>query len=204
LENNYWDKSAGGYDKHTEKQQKMYDKLIMLMKSELSESDITLDIGTGTGIIPILLSNCCKEFHGVDKSAAMIDIAKNKIRNSKINNVSFSVQDCYDLQLENKKYDVIIISNLLHIVEYPEKVLEEAFKALKDDGKLIVATYLHGYSLKTKIISFILKMMDHPVYTRFDRNILYNLIQKSGFNPIKQELIPNVIPASFLVSKKGS
>jgi ubiquinone/menaquinone biosynthesis C-methylase UbiE len=201
--NTYWDESASRYDAHTQKFQKMYDKMLSLIKLELTKDSAVLDIGTGTGEIPILLCNNAKEITGIDMSTSMIEIAKSKAQKYKIVNVSFSEQDSCRLKLDDNKYDVVIIANLLHIVEDNKKVISEARRVLRNDGKLIVATYLHGHSIKTRMISFILKLKGHPIYTRFSSKSIGDLLKVSGFEINKQELIPNLIPASFIVAKKN-
>ena len=61
----------------------------------------------------------------------------------------FSVQDMFSLPYSSKSFDVVIVSNALHIVPQPEKSLREIKRVLKDDGVLIRA---HLYS-RRKLIS---------------------------------------------------
>ena len=41
-------------------------------------------------------------------------------------------------------FDVVIVSNALHIVPQPEKALAEIHRVLKDDGVLIAPTFTHS------------------------------------------------------------
>jgi ubiquinone/menaquinone biosynthesis C-methylase UbiE len=202
MKKDYWNKLAKKYDLRSKRYHKMYNKLISLLRLELSQKDIVLDIGTGTGEIPLSLSSEVKEFQGIDLSNSMINIAKEKILKSKITNVSFSVQNSYNLQSKNDKFNVVIIANLLHIVNNPEKVIKEANRILKNKGKLIIATYLHGNSIKTKVISFFLKLKGHPVYNQFNEKRMINLVKSNDLEIIKKEMIDNIIPVLFIVAKK--
>ena len=45
------------------------------------------------------------------------------------------------------RFDVVIVSNALHIVPQPEKALAEIRRVLKDDGVLIAPTFTHSGEL---------------------------------------------------------
>lgn len=63
-----------------------------------------------------------------DASAAMIAQAKRGDFSSKL---YFSVQDMFHLPYADQSFDVVIVSNALHIVPHPEKALIEFRRVLK-------------------------------------------------------------------------
>lgn len=58
----------------------------------------------------------------------MIKRAKGKMHSPRLH---FSVQDATTLPYASKTFDAVIISNALHSMPYPEKVLSEARRVLK-------------------------------------------------------------------------
>ena len=48
------------------------------------------------------------------------------------------------LPYADESFDVVIVSNALHIVPQPEKALQEIKRVLKDDGVLIAPTFTHA------------------------------------------------------------
>ena len=68
----------------------------------------------------------------------MIAEAKRNNRSAKLH---FSVQDMFRLPYADQSFDVVIVSNALHIVPQPEKALIEIQRVLKDDGVLIAPTF---------------------------------------------------------------
>ena len=50
----------------------------------------------------------------------------------------------FRLPYADKSFDVVIVSNALHIVPQPEKALAEIRRVLKDDGVLIAPTFTHA------------------------------------------------------------
>ena len=68
----------------------------------------------------------------------MIAEAKRDTRSAKLH---FSVQDMFCLPYAKESFDVVIVSNALHIVPQPEKAHAEIRRVLKDDGTLIAPTF---------------------------------------------------------------
>jgi ubiquinone/menaquinone biosynthesis C-methylase UbiE len=202
METNYWNKKASDYDNHLKKSENAYLKIIELIKKESSESQTLLDIGTGTGEIPIALSDNVGKIIATDFSQEMISIANLKIKKLNINNITFQVQDCYNLSYSDEMFDIIVASNLLHILDKPEQFLNSIKRLLKKNGKLIVPTYLHNESIKTKIISKILKLKGHPINTRFESKSMIEFITKCGYNLEKSVFIESIMPMLFVVVTK--
>ena len=51
----------------------------------------------------------------------------------------------FSLSYAGNSFDVVIVSNALHIVPQPEKALaEKSDRVLKDDGVLIAPTFTHA------------------------------------------------------------
>ena len=86
----------------------------------------------------------------------MIAEAKRDNRSAKLH---FSVQDMFRLPYVEESFDVVIVSNALHIVPQPEKALAEIRRVLKDDGVLIAPTFTHaGNSFPGKVKAFFMKL----------------------------------------------
>ncbi len=202
METNYWDKKASDYDNHLKKSENAYLKIIELIKHESSETQTILDIGTGTGEIPIALSDNVEKIIATDLSQVMINIANLKIKKLNINNITFQVQDCYNLGYNDEMFDIIIASNLLHLLDKPEQFLNSIKRLLKKNGKLIVPTFLHNESIKTKIISKILEFKGHPINTRFDSKSMIEFITKCGYDIEKSVFIESIMPMLFVVVTK--
>jgi len=199
---NYWDKKASDYDSHMKKSEKAYLKIIELIIKESNKSHTLLDIGTGTGEIPIALSYKVDKIIATDSSQEMINIANLKIEKLNIKNITFQVNDCYNLGYSDEMFDIIIASNLLHLLDKPEQFLNSIKRLLKKNGKLILPTFLHNESIKTKIISKILEFNGHPINTRFDSKSMIEFISKCGYSLEKSVFIESTMPMLFVVVKK--
>ena len=81
-----------------------------------------LELATGTGLIAKHIVNAAAHIEATDASAEMIAEAKRDNRSAKLH---FSVQDMFRLPYAEESFDVVIVSNALHIVPQPEKALAE-------------------------------------------------------------------------------
>ena len=137
---NFWDKNAGRYDRFMRKDRAAYDEMYELIRPVVKAKTV-LELATGTGLIAKHIVNAAAHIEATDASAEMIAEAKRDTRSAKLH---FSVQDMFRLPYANQSFNVVIVSNALHIVPQPEKALAEIRRVLKDDGVLIAPTFTHA------------------------------------------------------------
>lgn len=140
---NFWDKNAGRYDRFMRKDRAAYDEMYELIRPVVRHKTV-LELATGTGLIAKHIVNAAAHIEATDASAEMIAEAKRDTRSAKLH---FSVQDMFCLPYAEESFDVVIVSNALHIVPQPEKALQEIKRVLKDDGTLIAPTFTHAGNL---------------------------------------------------------
>lgn len=199
----FWDSAAKRYDRQTKRLAAMYDEMVRRILQELAPGDNVLDVGTGTGEIPLRICHAVSRLEAVDASREMIAVARDNAKLRGARNVTFSVHNSYNLPFRDGTFDAVIVSNLLHIVEHPADVLAEARRVLKTDGRLIAPTYVGRESVRARIFSWVLKRTGHPVYTRFTSRSLRALVERSGFEVADQALLKNILPVSFIVARKA-
>lgn len=111
-----------------------------------------LDVCTGTGsnIIKLARKKALVNITGIDNSQGMLNVGLKKILKHKLSNVKLLLQDATNMMLEAKSFDYAIISLILHEMEddVAYKTLQNTYKALKDDGKLIVFEFIVPESKK--------------------------------------------------------
>jgi len=103
------------------------------------ENDRMLDIGTGTGILPMALSKAGQAFGltvGCDRSAGMVLRAR-----ARVAGLDVLVADAISLPFQDGSFDVATASFVLsHIGDYP-RALAEALRVLKPSGMLAVSNW---------------------------------------------------------------
>jgi ubiquinone/menaquinone biosynthesis C-methylase UbiE len=100
-----------------------------------------LDIGTGSGRIPINIARLCQEFDitAIDMSENMLAIAKkNSTANGTDNRIEFKVADAKQLPFQDNTFDMVISHVTLHHIPNPLSMLKEVNRVLKPGGGILI------------------------------------------------------------------
>jgi len=137
-----------------------------------------------------------------DISPEMIHNANKKLIKTKIQNIDFQIQDSYNLILPDKSFDIVIASNLLHLLYDPEKPINEVKRVMKDNGIFIAPTLCSGENTKSKVISSIIGTLSgFKVVNKWSINDYKNMLTNNGFIITKTMIIYDKIPLAYVVMK---
>lgn len=137
----FWDSVAKKYDAYTkERYEEAYEKLLLISKKYVKETDRVLDLGCGTGLTTLPMARSVKEIVAIDYAANMIEVAKLKAAYGGVSNITFCVEQA-EKQIEvYEPFDVVVAFNLLCYLENPEGVYQQIDRALKPGGIFISVT----------------------------------------------------------------
>jgi len=183
-------------------QKNTYAKSIKLLKEELHSNSKVLEIGTGTGLIALAIAEHVKEITAIDYSPEMIHIAKEKQQQSTHNNIDFKVSNANKIDFPDNTFDIIIASNVFHLLPNANEVLREIKRLLNENGKVILPTYCHGQNIKPRIISACMGLSGFKAVNPWSTDKFRAFVENEGFVIKKEEIIIDKIPLSFLVSTK--
>ena len=197
---NFWDKNAGRYDRFMRKDRAAYDEMYALIRPVVKGKTV-LELATGTGLIAKNIVNAAAHIEASDTSAEMIREAKRRNYSAKLH---FSVQDMFRLPYEDKSFDVVIVSNALHIVPQPEKALAEIHRVLRDDGVLIAPTFTHAEnSFFGNSKAFFLKLAGFPLYSRWTSEEYLCFLQQNGWTVRKSDVLKASFPLTYVECVKA-
>ena len=191
---NFWDKNAGRYDRFMRKDRAAYDEMYELIRPVVKAKTV-LELATGTGLIAKHIVNEAAHIEATDASAEMIAEAKRDTRSAKLH---FSVQDMFRLPHANQSFNVVIVSNALHIVPQPEKALAEIRRVLKDDGVLIAPTFTHaGNSFSGRAKAFFMKLAGFPLHSKWTSEEYLRFLQQNGWAVRKSVVLKASFPLTY-------
>lgn len=205
IDNRFWDSFAGKYDRFIAKYaNKTYAKCFRLIKQELSNNTKVLEIGTGTGLISFAIADKVKCITAIDYAPEMINIANAKLQESNFNNIEFRVNAATNIEQPDKSFNVVIASNVLHLLAEPKEALREIKRLLTDNGKVILPTYCHGQNLKTRFISAIMSLSGFKAANKWSLQQFRIFLEQEGLEILKEEIIKDKIPMSFIVASESN
>ena len=191
---NFWDKNAGRYDRFMRKDRAAYDEMYELIRPIVRHKTV-LELATGTGMIAKHIVNAAAHIEATDASAEMIAEAKRDNRSAKL---YFSVQNMFCLPYAKESFDVVIVSNALHIVPQPEKALAEIRRVLKDGGVLIAPTFTHaGNSFSGKVRAFFMKRVGFPLHSKWTSEEYLRFLQQNGWTVRKSAVLKASFPLTY-------
>ena len=190
----FWDRNAGRYNRFMRKDRAAYDEMYELIRPVVRHKTV-LELATGTGLIAKHIVNAAAHIEATDASAEMITEAKRDTRSAKLH---FSVQDMFRLPYANQSFNVVIVSNALHIVPQPEKALQEIKRVLKDGGLLIAPTFTHaGNSFSGKVRAFFMKLAGFPLHSRWTSEEYLRFLRQNSWTVQKSVVLKASFPLTY-------
>ena len=191
---NFWDKNAGRYDRFMRKDRAAYEEMYALIRPVVKGKTV-LELATGTGLIAKNIVNAAAHIEATDASVGMIAEAKRDNQSAKLH---FSVQDMFRLPYADKSFDVVIVSNALHIVPQPEKALAEIHRVLKDDGVLIAPTFTHAEnSIFGMIRAFFMRLAGFPLRSKWTSAEYLRFLRQNGWAVRKSAILKASFPLTY-------
>ena len=191
---NFWDRNAARYDRFMRKDGAAYDEMYELIRPVVKAKTV-LELATGTGLIAKQIVNAAAHIEATDASAEMIAEAKRDNHSTKLH---FSVQDMFRLPYAEESFDVVIVSNALHIVPQPEKALAEIRRVLKDDGVLIAPTFTHaGNSFTGKVKAFFMRLAGFPLHSKWASEEYLRFLRQNGWTVRKSVVLKASFPLTY-------
>ena len=204
-ESRFWNSFSAKYDSFINRTLgSTYQQLYHMLKTDVSGLGKILEVATGTGLIAFEICSFVDSVYAIDIAPEMIKIASEKQKQRNISNIFFEVGDSCNLLFEDNSFDVVIASNVLHLLFEPEKSLSEIHRVLKPDGIAILPTFCHAENVQSRIISGFMSLFGFRARNKWNTKSFISFIENNQFAILKSEIIPGKIPLMYCVTKNES
>lgn len=163
----------------------MQKKIILEQKFGLSlENKSLLDIGCGEGYSMSYFENLGMNVKGIDYSEhGITNHNKKQLKNLFVGEIN---QVLNDLILNSRKFDLILLDNILEHVENPTELVSQIYKIISNEGILIIEVpndfsnlQMHLLNHNLVEIPYWIAIPDHLSY--FTKDSLENFCKKNSF-----------------------
>ncbi len=148
----YWDGRGESYDRspgHVMLPDVWRDVLRDILKDVRS----VLDVGCGTGFLPLIMADMGKEVVGLDISRGMLDVAMDKARKKGLR-VNFKLGDAENLPFKDGSFDAVICRHLIWTLPNPEKAIGEFVRVARKKVVIIDGRWSDN-SIKSRLRRFL-------------------------------------------------
>ena len=174
-----------------------YQSMVNMIKSEVKGLGHILEIGSGTGCISYQISPLVTSVTAIDSSTEMIRIARKKQENGVGDNIYFQQGDAVFLEFENRTFDAVIASNVLHLLPDPSSVFKEIERVVKKGGLVILPTYCHGENLLSRFVSCMMEVFGFQVINKWAVKGFAEFSRSQRLDVIKEIKLTGSIPLLY-------
>ena len=199
----FWDQRSKKYDDAIKDDDSGYKKTIEATTALLDSSDVVLDLGCASGEIGLDIAPHVARILGVDTSAKMIELAKEKVFITQTNNARFEQADAFDQQLDDFSFSAVLALNIFHLVDDIPKVLSRLRDLLPPGGLLISQTPCLGERGRffRALIGTLQKVGVAPAISDLRILDLESLVLSSGFDIVETTVWDEKDAIQWIVAK---
>jgi|SRR5699024_8985788 len=195
----------------------------VMKRMNVKEGEEALDVCTGTGDWAFSLATEVGQkgnVIGLDFSENMLEVAKEKLENERLNHVSFVHGDAMDLPFPDNSFDYVTIGFGLRNVPDYEQVLREMYRVVKPGGYAVcletsqptLIGYRQLYYFYFRFIMPLFGKLFAKSYDEYawlhesakefpDKHELKKLFLKVGFNKVDMKSYSGGVAAMHLATK---
>jgi len=196
----YWEAHADRYKLAMLVFGKPIPEAVRRTASLVSGAESVLEVACGTGLFTKGYAPQVGTVLATDYADAMMDVARRRV--SHMSNVRFDQRDINALGEPDDSFDAVVAANVLHLLPDLERALASLRGVLKPGGLLVVPTYCHDQTLRSKAVSAVLALGNFPGERRFTVKRLSTALETAGFEIVEADVIPGRLPLGFVVGRK--
>ena len=205
IKEKYWSRFSSTYDEYQEYVVgKDFLNEVKRNLNNLTDLGEVLEIGCGTGYFTEAIVNNSRHVFATDLSEELLEAAKKRLSNNE--RITFQKENGMAITFASNKFDTVFMANVIHVIENPQRVLQECYRVLKDNGLLVITSFTnHGMKLLEIIklgFRFIKVWGKPPKHTHFSPESLCSLMESAGFSIEESKVLGDKTKSLFIIGKK--
>ena len=197
----FWDFCAPFYDR-AEKTNTAYAGMLRLMRDLTPQGAKVFEAAAGTGAISLAVADKAESVHCTDLSERMLSVARKNAAKRGVKNITFSQKSLFDTDEPDGAYDVVIASQVLHLIDEPEKAAEELRRI---SGATVITAVallkgLRGFFARPSVGLW--KLLGFAPKREFDAAGFREFLCEIGLPPCRYEVVEGNMPMAVAVWRK--
>lgn len=155
-----------------------------LARLRINPTDSVLDLGCGTGALLFQLSASLPEAHlaGIDPSPEMLGIARDRLPST----IELKQGWAEEIPYGDNTFDTVVSCNMFHYIRRPHVALEDVFRVLRSNGKLVITDWCDDY-LTCRICDWYLRLFSAAHFRTYRARQCTKMLENAGATEIRIE-----------------
>lgn len=197
-ERQFWERHAGHYDRSMKLLGRPLPRVLALLSEAVAGAEDVLEVAAGTGLFTTAMAPRVGHVVATDYAQAMVEVLREKVRAAGLANVTCERGDLYALPYPDGRFDAVVAANVLHLVPDLPGALRELLRVLRIGGRLVVPTFCHDETLRSRVASRALALGGQPMHRRFTTASLRGAVEQEGARVVRAESVPGLIPMGYV------
>ncbi len=198
----FWERTAAGYDRSMSLFGGPLEAMLPLVAAEVAGLDRVLEVAAGTGLVTRALAPEVGAVVATDYAAAMVARLEKRVRDDGLDNVEVRQLDLLDLD-GSDRFDAVVAANVLHLLPDLDAALTAMVRSLEPGGRLIVPTFCHDETARSRVASSLLGLAGFPGQRRLTLVRLVEVLDAQGLRPRRAVLLPGLLPIGFVSAARA-
>jgi ubiquinone/menaquinone biosynthesis C-methylase UbiE len=177
--------------------------MIKTVRGFVPDGASVLEVAAGTGAISLAVSDKASDILCTDISENMLAIAKKKAVKHSVKNISFGNINIFETGKADNAFDVVIASQVLHLIDNPEKAAAELRRITKQ-MLIIPMSFTKNLRGMGKISIGLFRIIGFSPKIEFEADEYLEFLHKIGFTNCDMVNIEGKIPMGVAVWKKNN
>ena len=199
----YWNRLASRYDTTMRVLGGPLPLVGRWASAAVGATDAVLEVGCGTGLITVQLAPKAGSLVATDYAEAMVEATARRCSQLGLN-VHCTRADLTALDFKAQTFDVVVAANVLHLVPNVEQALAELRRVLRPNGRLVVPTYCHDESVRSRLVSRAMGAFGFPGQRRFCLDSLQRAVADAGFTVTQRRLASGLLPIGYVEARRDA
>lgn len=118
-------------------------RVIAIRRMDPQPGEHILEVGIGTGITADLYPEHCR-VTGIDFSESMLDKARRRLEDKKLEHVALAPMDAADLDFPDDSFDIVYAAYVMSVVPDPVRVAREMKRVCRPGGRVIFLNHFRS------------------------------------------------------------